>query len=428
MQIKSLPLVSTFPLKTILRALQHRNYRLFFIGQFISLLGTWVQQIALSWFVYRLTNSPFMLGFFGFSSQIPIFFLTPFAGVLIDRLSCHRIIITTQIISMIQAFLITLFAWQGGSHLLHLILLNLLLGIVNAIDMPARQSFVLEMIENREDLGNAIALNSMIINGTRLIGPSVAGILIAVWGETICFLLNAISFLAVLWALFSMKLNPTPPKRADSRIWQDFKEGFAYVFGFPPLRSIIILLAFMSLMGIPYQQLMPVMAKDVLHGGPHTLGFLMGITGLGAFLSAIYLASRSKLSGTGRLIVIGCLIFGSGLVLLSFVKTSFPALLIMLFIGIGMMMGIASINTSLQTITEDKMRGRVMSYYVLAFMGMTPFGSLLAGIMANRIGVSKTFLLCGLACILGSLVFALKIKELRAMIRARAAEKKSEAS
>jgi MFS family permease len=404
-------------LKLIFRALSHRNYRLFFGGQGISLIGTWMQQIAMSWLVYRLTHSALLLGVVGFTSRIPTFFLASLAGVLADRWNRHRIIVITQILSMIQAMMLAILVLTGTIVVWHIIFLGLFLGLVNALDIPTRQSFVVDMIEKREDLGNAIALNSSMVNGARLIGPSVAGLLIATLGEGMCFLLNGLSFIAVIVSLLAMKITPKKREIKSSRVLQGLKEGFFYAFGFVPIRSLLLLLGLVSLMGMPYMVLMPIFAEKILQGGPKTLGFLLGATGVGAIAGSMYLASRKSVLGLDRIIVISSNLFGIGLIAFSLSRLFWLSLLMMLLTGFGMMVQMASTNTVLQTIVEEDKRGRVMSFYTMAFMGMAPFGSLLAGSLANNIGAPKTVMIGGIACILGSVLFATRLPTLRGMAR-----------
>jgi MFS family permease len=289
-------------LRAVIRALDHRNFRLFFGGQSISLIGTWMQRIALGWLVYRLTNSAFLLGAVGFAGQIPIFFIAPFAGVFADRWNRQRMLILTQTLSMAQALLLSFLVLTGTVSVWQIIALSAFLGVVNAFDMPIRQAFTLEMIENKEDLGNAIALNSSMVNSARLLGPSLAGMLIAVFGEGTCFLLNGISYVAVIAALLAMKINPRPPQPRRPPAMQELKQGFAYAFGFAPIRDVLLLLGLVSLVGMPYTVLMPIFARDILHGGPHVLGFLMGASGIGALAGAVYLASRKSVLGLGKII------------------------------------------------------------------------------------------------------------------------------
>ncbi len=404
-------------LRLVFRTLQYRNYRLFFSGQGISLIGTWMQRIAMSWLVYRLTNSAFLLGVVGFAGQIPTFLLAPFSGVWTDRWNRHRILVVTQILAMIQALILAILVLTGSIAVWHIIFLSMVLGSVNAFDIPARQAFIVDMVEKREDLGNAIALNSSMFNSARLIGPSIAGILIAAVGEGICFLLNGISYLAVIAALLAMKITPRKPQTKKTHVLQGLKEGFSYAFRFPPIRSILLLLALISLMGMPYAVLMPIFAKEILHGGPHTLGFLMAASGIGALTGAMYLASRRSVLGLGKTIPLAASIFGVGLIVFSLSRASWLSYSLMLVTGLGMMVHMASSNTVLQTIVEDDKRGRVMSFYAMAFMGTAPFGSLLAGGLASSIGAPHTLMIGGAFCILGSLMFASKLSSLREMVR-----------
>jgi len=401
----------------IFRALSHRNYRLFFAGQGISLIGTWVQFIAMSWLVYRLSNSAFLLGMTGFLGMIPTFFLAPFAGVLTDRWDRRRILLITQILSMLQALLLAVLDLTGAICVWHLFILILFLGFVNAFDAPARQTFVVEMVERREDLGNAIALNSFLFNGARLVGPSIGGMLISILGEGVCFLLNGLSFLSVIVALLAMRIVSEDRGSQGKQMWSFLKEGFNYTFGFAPIRYILFLLGLASLMGMPYTILMPVFAKDILHGGPQTLGFLMAAAGVGAATAALYLASRRSVLGLGRIIAISSGVFGIGLIGFSLSHVLWLSLLLLVVVGFGMMVHMASSNTVLQTMVDDDKRGRVMSFLMMSMMGMTPFGSLLAGFLASKIGASSTLIIGGASCILGSFLFGKKLPLIREMIR-----------
>jgi len=403
----------TVGLKFILRALRYRNYRLFFIGQGISLVGSWIQIIAVSWLVYRLTNSPFLLGAVGFASQIPTFLLAPFAGVLADRLNRRRILIITQSLFMIQALILAILALTGNIAVWHILVLGVFVGLVNGFDIPARQAFVVDIIENRNDLVNAIALNSSMFNAARLLGPAVAGILIAATGEGACFLINSISFLAVIFALLAMRIKTKKPTQQNSHILQGLKEGFIYAFGFPPIRYILLLLSLVSLMGMSYAILMPIVAKEILGGGARTLGLLMGATGLGALAGTVFLASRKSVQGLEKIITWGTLIFGAGVVAFSFSRVLWMSLLLLLGVGFGMMIQMGASNTVLQSLTEDDKRGRVMSFFAMAFMGMAPFGSLLAGSLTSWIGADNTLLISGVCCIFGSLFFSRKLLLIR---------------
>lgn len=404
-------------LKLVFRALAHRNYRLFFGGQSISLIGTWMQQIAMNWLIYRLTHSPLLLGVVGFTSRIPTFAIAPFGGVLADRWNRHRMLVITQTLSMIQALIFAVLVLTGLIAVWHVVVLSLFLGLINALDIPIRQSFVVDMIERREDLGNAIALNSSMVNGARLVGPSIAGILIASLGEGLCFLLNGLSFIAVICALLAMKIPPQKKEVQRAQFFQRLTEGFSYAFGFVPIRSLLLLLALVSLMGMPYIVLMPIFAEKILGGGPQTLGFLLGAAGVGALVGTFYLASRKTVLGLGRVVVIATSIFGVGLIAFSFSRLLWLSLIFMILTGFGMIVQMASTNTILQTLVEEDKRGRVMSLYTMAFMGMVPFGSLLSGTLANLIGAPGTIMAGGITCILGSFLFARKLPVLRGMVR-----------
>lgn len=406
----------TSDLKGIFRSLQYRNYRLFFSGQSISLIGTWIQRIATPWLVYHLTGSALLLGVVGFAGQIPTFILAPYAGVLTDRLNKYHILIGTQIAAMIQAFILAILYFTGTIEVWHILVLSMFLGFINAFDVPARQSLVIHMVDKKEDLGNAIALNSSMVNGARLLGPSIAGMLIAFTGEGVCFLVNGISYLFVLLFLMMMKVNLPAENKKESRVMEEMKEGFNYTFGFVPIKYIILLLALVSLMGMPYTVLMPVIAKEILHGSSHTFGFLMGASGLGALTGAFYLASRKNILGLGRIIPLATVVFGAGLIAFSLSKYYWLSMVLMVVIGLGMMLQMASSNTILQTIVDDDKRGRVMSFYTMAFMGTAPFGSLMAGSLAKSIGVQNTILIGGIACIIGGFVFARKLPEIRRAI------------
>jgi MFS family permease len=396
-------------LKTILRGLRYRNYRLFFFGHGVSLIGTWIQIIANSWLVYRLTHSVFLLGVVAFSSQIPTFLLAPFAGVLADRWNRHRVLLLTQGLSMLQAFILALLTLSGIIQVWHILVLSTLLGMINALDIPVRQSFIVEMVEKRSDLGNAIALNSLIVNGARLIGPAIAGILVATVGEGMCFLLNAISFVAVIIALCAMKIKPAKSLTFNGNILAGIREGYAYVSGSVPIRNILLFLALISLMGTSYAVLMPVFAKQVFKGDARTLGFLVGSTGLGAFIGAMYLASRRHGRNLEKIIFGSAVVFSAGLIAFSMSRLFWLSLIFLALTGFGMMVQMASSNTALQTLTDDDKRGRVMSFYAMAFMGMAPFGSLIAGSLAGVLGAPHALQIGGFICLAGSLIFSNKI-------------------
>jgi MFS family permease len=405
-------------IRNLLRALHSRNYRLFVAGQSVSLVGTWMQLVAMSWLVYRLTGSAFLLGVVGFTSQIPTFLLAPVAGVLADRWDRRRLLIVTQTLAMLQATLLAVIVLSGIVEVWHIVTLSLLLGVVNAFDIPVRQSFIIEIISQREDLGNAIALNSSMVNGARLIGPTVAGLLVASVGEGVCFILNSVSYLAVLVALAAMRLVPSPHRwKHRRRVFYELREGFIYAFGFGPIRSILLLISLLSLTGMSYTVLVPVFAKEILHGGAHTFGFLMTASGCGAFAGTVYLASRKSVRGLGRLIVIATVLFGLGIAAFAVSSNITLSLLSLLVAGFGAMTLISSCNTILQTIVEEDKRGRVMSFFTVAFMGMAPFGSFETGTMADIIGPRETLLLGAVCCIVGAVVFARNLPKIREKVR-----------
>jgi MFS family permease len=411
-------LALNFPkIKNAFRALSHRNYRLFFIGQGLSVVGTWMQNIALAWLVYRLTNSVFLLGLVGFSSQIMIFIFSPFAGVIADRFNRHRLIILTQTLALLQAVVLTLLVYANLINVWEIIVLSVFLGFIMSFDAPLRQSFLVEMIDDRKDLGNAIALNSTLFNGARLVGPAIAGVAIASLGEGFCFLLNSISYLAVIFSLLMMKLKHVPKPQKESQVLHEMKEGFAYAYRFPPIRYVILLLGSISLIGMPYAVLMPVFARDILHGGPQTLGLLVGMAGVGALFGAGYLASRKNVIGLTRIIPVAASIFSLGLIIFSFSTVLWFSLVTVTLLGFGMMLHMASSNTLLQTVVDEDKRGRVMSLYTMAFLGLTPFGSLLTGSLASRIGVQLTLALCGLLCLFFAFCFTFLLPEIRRTIR-----------
>lgn len=401
----------------ILRALNSRNYRLFFTGQAISLIGTWMTQVATIWLVYHLTNSALWLGFVGFSSQIPSFLLAPFGGILVERWNRQKILITTQILAMIQSLALAVLALTGVIHIWHLIVLSIIQGFINAFDSPARQAFVTEMVERKEDLGNAIALNSSIFNGARLVGPAIAGLVIASFGAGICFLIDGLSYIAVITGLLAMRLKPREMAVQTTNVWQRLKEGFIYAFGFPPIRAILLLVAVFSFMGMPYTTFVPIFATNILHGGSETLGFLMAASGVGALIGGIYLSSRQSVIGLGKIIAFSPAILGMGLIIFSQSRLLWLSLLMMLIVGCGSILQIASSNIVLQTIVEEDKRGRLMSLYTMAFLGIAPFGNLAAGALASKIGAPNTIMIGGIFCILGSLIFAKQLPTLSRLAR-----------
>ncbi len=403
-------------LKNIFRTLRYRNFRIFFIGQNISLIGTWMQQIAMGWLVYRLTSSVLLLGVVAFSSQIPAFILSPLGGVAADRFNRRKLLVITQAFSAVQALILGALTLTGHIQIWHIIALGIVLGCINSFDIPARQSFLVEMVEKKENLGNAIALNSLMFNASRLIGPSIAGLAIALFGEGVCFLINGISFSAVLWSLFSIRIRQQGPGPRHIAVLEELKEGFKYTFGFEPIRLILLLISVISVMGMSYVVLMPVFARDILKGGPETLGFLMASGGIGAAAATIYLASRKSILGLGRLIPVSASVFAAGIILFSLSRTLWISMAVLSVSGFGMMVNMAACNTILQTISDDDKRGRVMSFYTMSFIGMAPIGSLAAGVIAGMIGVTGTLIIGGAMCIAASILFAGKLSLIRKLI------------
>jgi len=399
----------------MLRALKHRNYRIFFFGQGVSLIGTWMQQAAVGWLVFRVTGSPFYLGLVSCCSQIPVLLASAIAGDCADRWPRRRIVIITQVLAMIQAFLLTAMVALDGITMVRIILLSLFMGVINAFDMPTRQAFVSEMVDNEEDLPNAIALNSMIFNLARQIGPLLAGFLIGLVSEAACFFLNGVSFLAVIYSLAAMRLTRSSGPKHNGTMVAGIKDGLAYAFGFVPIRSILTYTAMTSLVAMPYV-LMPVFAKSILHGDSRTLGFLMGSVGLGAFIGAIYLARRKSVQGLEKVVVVAAGVFAAGTIGFSFSRNLWLSLCLVALPGFGIMVQMASINTILQTIVDDDKRGRVMSLHVTAFIGIAPLGNLLAGITAEHLGAPHTLLLSGLLSIAVIAFFARKLPHIRRLI------------
>lgn len=403
----------------VLRALRSRNYRLFFMGQGVSLIGSWMTQTATIWLVYHLSNSAWLLGVVGFASQFPNFVLTPFAGVLVDRWNRHRTVVITQILAMVQSLVLAALALTNTIEVWHIILLSAFQGCVNAFDMPARQSLVVEMVDDRDALGNAIALNSSIFSSARLVGPAIAGLVIALVGSATCFLIDGLSYIAVIAGLLAMRLKRRviPPETKSQNILQRLKEGYDYAFGFPPIRAILLLIALVSFVGMPYTTLTPIFASEILQGGSETLGFLMGASGLGALFAAVYLSSRRSIVGLGKIIAIAPAIFGLALIMFALSKVLWLSLLAMVLLGASLVLQHTSGNTILQTIVDEDKRGRVMSFYMMAFTSTVTFGNLLAGSLASRIGAPNTLMMGGVICILGSVFFTRQLPVLRRSVR-----------
>ena len=399
------------------RALRHRNFQLFFAGQTISLIGTWMTRLATSWLVYRLTRSALLLGVVSFSGQIVAFALGPFAGVWVERLNRRKLLVWTQAAAAVQSLALAALTLANVITIGEIIALTAFQGLINAFDMPARQSFLVQMVEDRRDLSNAIAINSSMANGARLIGPAIAGIVIAIAGEGWCFLIDGASYFAVIASLLMMRIHATEIPRHTASMFAQMREGWDYVSQFQPIRTILALFCLTSLMGWPYSVLLPVFAGQVLHGGPHTLGWLTGASGAGAFLSAVSLALRKSVLGLTRMLQIASATLGTALILFGLSHTLGLSLLLMVFAGFGLIQCAAVSNTIIQTLVPEDKRARAMSYYTMAFFGSAPFGSLLAGALAHRIGAPHAVMVTGVCCLAGSLWFTLKAPNLREIMR-----------
>lgn len=396
------------------RALKHRNYKLFFWGQCISLIGTWIQQIAVSWLVYNLTHSALLMGVIVFVGSLPALVLSPFAGVFADRVNKYRALIAVQSLFMLQAFVLAILTMTGVVNIWYVLLLNVFAGIVMTFDMPLRQAFVVKLVEGSEDLVNAISLNSTIFNLARLIGPAIAGILIAKLGEGICFLANSLSYIAVIASFFMMRIEVSPQKKDfKTHVLEELSEGIKYAFNSIPIRIIIIYMATVSLFGMFYPLLMPIYAKEILHGDAQTMGFLMSSAGIGALCGALYLAGRKSYIGLEKWVSLSSISFALGLLGLNFVDKFSIALVLLFMIGFGFVIIMAAGNTLIQHLVEDDKRGRIMSLFMMAFMGTAPVGSLCSGAIAHKIGVPHTFLLSGLVMLVAAIIFSTKWKHFK---------------
>jgi MFS family permease len=395
-----------------LRALAHRNYRLFVAGQLTSLIGTWMQMVAQSWLVFRLTGSPLQLGLVGFSAQMPILLLSPVGGAIADRWPRRRVLLLTQTAMMTLAFVLAALSLTGTVRIWHVFVLSALLGVANAIDMPTRQAFVVELV-GKLDLVNAIALNSSMVNGARLIGPAVAGLLVATVGEGWCFLLNGVSFLAVIAGLAAMRIPRSSHTAPVGGMVRHVVEGFGFVAQSPPIRALLLLLGCVSLMGMPYTVLGPVIAEKVLHGGPQAYGLLMSAAGVGSLIGAAALAAKRSTRGLFRWTAMAAAGFGGSLILFSLSRVFWLSAALLIPAGFCMMIQMASSNTLIQSMVPDRLRGRVMSVYAMMFLGMTPFGALLAGVLARPFGAPATVAFGGSVCLAASAVFAWRLPGLR---------------
>lgn len=399
------------------RALRHRNFQLFFSGQSISLVGTWMTRLATSWLVYQLTHSAMMLGLVNFAGFIPAFLLAPFAGVWIERLDRQKVLVWTQALAAAQSLLLAALTLGHFINIGEVIVLSVFQGLVNAFDLPGRQAFMVQMVDDKNDLSNAIALNSSMVNAARLIGPAMAGLVIAAAGEGWCFLIDGVSYFAVIASLLMMRIKPLNIKRKATSMLAQLREGWDYVSVFRPIRSVLVLFAFLSLMGTPFNVLLPIFAAQVLHGGPHTLGWLTAASGLGALASALSLAVRKSVLGLTRVIQTAALTLGIGLILFGVSHVLWLSLIAMLGVGYGIITCLAAINTVIQTLVPEDKRARTMSYYTMAFVGAAPFGSLVAGVVAERLGVSDTVMLSGLFCVLASIWFTFERPKIRLIMR-----------
>jgi MFS family permease len=400
----------------MLRSLSHRNFRLFFLGQGISLTGTWMQQIAMSWVVFRLTGSSFQLGVVLFCGQLPALLLSPIAGVLVDRWSRRRLLLITQSLAMIQAFALAALDITDTIAVWQILLLSVFLGIVNTFDITGRQAFLIEMVTDRKDLSNAIALNSSLMNISRLLGPSLAGLLLAETSSSVCFLVNGISYFAVLIALLAMRLAPHVIKDQLLGLCAGLLEGLLYAFKFLPIRVILIVCCSASMVGSSYNVILPEYAVQILHGNARTLGLLSTAAGLGALGGALFLAARGSVLGLGRWIWIGLVMMGIGFIAFALATQFWMAFVALTIIGFGLMVQIAASNTLLQTIVEEDKRGRVMSFFTMAFLGMAPFGSLFTGYVAGTLGISFAFIINGCVCLISALAFFVVLPRLRVLI------------
>ncbi|MBN2356915.1 MFS transporter [candidate division KSB1 bacterium] len=401
----------------IFRAFAYRNYRLFWSGQVVSLIGSWMQRVALGWLVYRLTQSPFMLGVVEFAGQMPAFIFAPFAGFYLDYWNRRNVLIFTQFFMLLQALFLAALVLSDRINIIHVVILNVFFGLINAFDMPARQAFLKDIIERREDLGNAIALNSSMFNAARMVGPSIAGFIIAWLGEGICFLINAITFTAVLLAIKAMRLIPRETPLSDRKILKGMREGFGYAFHSTPIRITLLLLMVVSLLGLPYVVLLPALAKDVFQGDATTLGWLTAAAGVGALYGAYYLASRKSVLGLEKVMLFSLATIAIAFLMIALIHLFWLALVFIVFLGFGFMTIFAIGNTILQTIVADHMRGRVLSFYAMTFLGMAPIGSLIAGTLAKHLGVPITLLISGALLLLIAMVYYTFLAKLRQSLR-----------
>lgn len=404
-------------LRTTLRALRHRNFRLFIAGQMCSLIGYWMQHIAQSWLLYRLTESTTLLGVLAFAGSVPILLLAPFAGLWSDRANLHRLMFTIQVLEMFQAIALAALAVSGIIAPWHIVTLSMLLGVLVAIELPVRHAYLLELVGDKADLPNAVAVTSMMANSGRLIGPAVAGIAIGWIGEGGCFVLNALSYVAVVITFLMIRVAPRRRSEVHPSMMKGLTEGLRYAWDSIPIRMLLLMLALTSFLATPYAALMPALTRDVLHGGSEDMGFLVGAAGLGGLAGTVYLASRRSVRGLVTVIMYAILSAGTALALLSWTKSLALALPLLVVIGFSILVTSVSVNMILQTIVDDDKRGRVMSLYTAAFLGISPFGALAAGAVADGIGVSATLTVSGVCCAAGGIFLATRRPQIRAHMR-----------
>lgn len=396
--------VANTAISHILVSLKSRNFRLYFSGMCISLTGTWMQQIAMSWLVYKLTGSVLLLATITFTAQIPILLATPFMSVFVDRFNRHRILLVTQTLSALQALLLAWLTLSGLVEVWHLLLLSLFIGLINALDNPTRQAFYPSLVP-KENLSNAIALNSAVINGSRLFGPAIGGVLIGLISEGICFLFNGISYLGVIIALLLMKLPSRQPLYKQQHLLHDLKEGFRYVSRHLPIRTLLILMSVISFFGLPLITFLPAYVKGILGGESELLGILLSCIGVGSFSAAIYLASRKSVRGLTKIIMSASLLLGLTLVSLSFTAVPWLATLLCIPAGFSLIITAASVNTLLQTLSDEDKRGRVMGYLAMTFTGISPIGSMVLGVLEKYTGLPLIILISGIACLTAGSIF-----------------------
>jgi MFS family permease len=399
------------------RASRHRNFKLFFAGQSISLIGTWMTRLATSWLVYRLTRSALLLGVVAFAGHIVAFAVAPVAGVWVERLNRRKLLVWTQAAAAVQSLAMAALTLAHVINLREIVALATMQGLINAFDMPARQSFLVQMVEDRNDLSNAIAINSSMVNAARLIGPAIAGLVIGAVGEGWCFLIDGVSYFAVIASLLMMRIKPLHIPPTASSVIEQMREGWDYVRTFRPIRTILLLFSLLCLMGYPFAVLLPVFVGEVLHGNATTLGWLTGASGIGVLVSALSLAIRKSVLGLTRMVQIAAAMLGSALLLVGISRTLWVSLALMSFVGFGLMQSAAVSNTIIQSLVPEDKRARVMSYYTMAFFGAAPFGSLLAGALAHRMGAPHTLILTGAFCLAGSLWFTLELPKVKAVMR-----------